>query len=101
VATGTRIESVIFTSAQATAAASSAMVGRLFVSDNAGANWRIVREVALPTLTPSNTVIGQTQPMTFPGGFFLPLGCRLAATISVYAGAQDQYDVIIYPAGDF
>lgn len=91
---GTRVESVAFTSAQATAAASSAMVGRLFISDTAGANPRLLQEIAMATITASNTVIGAANVIYFPGGLVLPSGTILYATQSIYAGVQDQTDVI-------
>lgn len=93
---GSRVESVTFTSAQASAAASSAMVGRLYLSDQAGSgsNYRLLQEVAIATVTPSNTAIGAQQQILFPGGLILPSGSVLACAISVYAGAQDQFDVI-------
>lgn len=91
---GSRVEDITFTSAQASAAASSAMVGRVFVSDTGGTNYRLLREIAIVTITASNTVIGAVQTMTFVGGVILKSGQLLACTISVYAGAQDQMDVI-------
>lgn len=95
-ANGSRVDSVSFSSAQATPAASSAMVGRVFITDNTGANPRLLPggEIALPTITPSNTVVGQTQTINFPSGLFIPTGVLLKVTISVSAGVQDNYDVI-------
>lgn len=93
-ANGSNVYSVTFTSAQATAAASSAMVGRLYITDNAGANPRMLQEVVIATATASTTVVGATSTISFPTGLFIPSGCLLKATISVYAGAQDQFDVI-------
>lgn len=91
---GSRVETVTFTSAQATAAASSAMVGRVFISDAAGANFRLLAEVAIPTVTASTTAVGATQTITFVGGLIIKSGQLLSCTISVYAGAQDQMDVL-------
>lgn len=91
---GTRVDRIIFISAQATAAASAAMVGRVFISDTGGTNWRLYQEVALATLTPSNTVIGQRQQLTYLGGLVLQSGMVLAATKSIHGSAADQYDVI-------
>lgn len=91
---GSRLDFVTFNSAQATAAASSAMVGRVFVTDTAGANPRLLAEVALPTITASNTAIGQTQTIAFNNGLILASGQIVSCTISVFAGVQDQYQVI-------
>lgn len=91
---GSRLDFVTFNSAQATAAASSAMVGRVFITDNAGANPRLLAEVALPTITASNTVVGQTQTVSFNNGLIMSSGQIVKCTISIYAGVQDQFQVI-------
>jgi hypothetical protein len=93
-ADGSLVSSIQFTSAQAAAAANSAMVGRVFVTDNAGANPRLYKEVVIPTVTPSVTVIGAQVIITFPNGLHLMSGQLLKCCISVYAGAQDQMDVV-------
>lgn len=91
---GSRVDSITWTSAQATAAASSAMVGRVFITDNAGANNRLIAEIAIPTLTPSTTVIGATVTYYWPGGLDLVSGQLLTICQSIFAGVQDQMDVI-------
>lgn len=92
---GTRIDKVTVTSAQASATANSAMVARLFLSDSAGANYRLVCEVAVTAVTASNTAIGATFPFVLPNGFLIvPSGCKLGVTQSIYAGVQDQMDYI-------
>lgn len=92
---GSRVESVVFVSAQGTAAASSGMVGRLFYSPGGAAPaWRLIQEVAIATVTPSATAIGATQTISFANGLIMPSGSSLGAVISVYAGVQDQFDVI-------
>lgn len=93
-ASGSRFERVIFISAQATAAATSNMVARVFVSDTSGANYRLRGEIELPTITASATAKGQTQTISFTGGIPLEPNQLLGVTISVYAGVQDQYDAI-------
>jgi len=95
---GTRVDSITFRSAQATAAASSAMVGRVFLYD--GTNYRLVSEVAIATATASNTAVGAAQMISFSGGLVLPVNYQLFVGISVYAGGQDQFDVIAL-AGNF
>lgn len=93
-ADGSRIESITFTSAQATAAASSAMVGRVFLTDNAGANPRLINEVVIATATPSDTVVGATSTITYTDGLIIPTGCIVKVAQSIYAGVQDQMHVI-------
>lgn len=97
---GTRIDKITFTSAQASAAANSLMVGRVFVSDTSGANYRLYKEVVIVAVTASNTAQGAQQQIVFTGGLILPFGTYIGVTQSVYAGAQDQMDVIA-EGGDF
>lgn len=91
---GSRVDSVTWTSAQATAAASSAMVAKIFITDTSGANPRMLAELAVPTLTPSTTVIGATVTYYFPGGLFMQSGALLQVCQSIFAGVQDQMDII-------
>lgn len=99
-ANGSRVESVTWTSAQASAAASSAMVGRVFITDENGLNPRLLAEVAIATVTASNTAIGATQTITFSNGYILKAGQKLQVSQSIYAGVQDQMDVTA-KVGDF
>lgn len=93
---GAMITKIRFISAQAAPAASSAMVGRVFISDENGTNWRLFDEVALATVTPSNTVVGQKADITYSDGVQLKAGQKIGVTKSVHAGAQDQYDVHVH-----
>lgn len=95
-ALGAMITKIRFISAQASAAASSAMVGRVFVSDVNGTNWRLYDEVTLATVTPSGTVVGQKADITYADGLQLAGGQKIGVTKSVHAGAQDQYDVHVH-----
>ena len=97
---GTRVDSVTFRNAQTTAAASTAMVGRVFLSDASGANFRIVGEVAIAAATRSTTVVGATSTITFAPSLFMKSGQLLSVAQSVYAGAQDQNSVIAI-SGDY
>ncbi|MEI7668745.1 MAG: hypothetical protein WCJ33_01525 [Pseudomonadota bacterium] len=94
VAAGSRLDRINIINSQATAAASSAMVIRIFVSDAAGANWVLIREVALATATRSTTVIGATTQILFPSGLVLASGQQLGVVQSVYAGVQDTMSYI-------
>jgi hypothetical protein len=97
---GAYIKKATFISSQATAAASSAMVGRLWSSTDAGSTWQLRSEVALPTITASATVIGQSQTITFADGLVIPASAIVGATISVYAGVQDRF-VCYVEGGDY
>lgn len=92
---GTRIDRITITSAQATPAANSAMVARIFVSNTSGTNYRLYREIVMAAVTASNTVIGSTNTINIPGGLVINSGQLIGVTISVYAGVQDQMDFII------
>tara|TARA_R110000868_G_scaffold168322_1_gene403021 strand:+ start:278 stop:697 length:420 start_codon:yes stop_codon:yes gene_type:complete len=92
-ADGSRIESITFTSAQATAAVNSAMVGRVFLTDNTGANPRLISEVAISAITASNSVIGSTSTISYSNGLIIPTGCILKVSQSLYASAADQMHV--------
>lgn len=97
---GTRVDGVRFRNSQLTAAASSAMVHRVFLSDATGANFRLIGEVATPTATRSATVIGATSIITFDQPIIMRSGQVMSVCQSVYAGAQDQFDVLEF-AGDY
>lgn len=97
---GSRVDSVTFTSAQATVAVNSAMVGRIFLTDTSGNNPRLVGEVAILAVTGSNTAIGAQYTYTFTNGLFMASGQILKVSQSVYAGVQDQMHVYA-KGGDF
>lgn len=99
-ADGTRVDGVRFRNAQATAAASSNMVHRIFLTDTSGANPRLIGEVATPAATRSTTAIGTTSIFTFDQPIIMRSGQLMRVCQSVYAGAQDQVDAIAY-AGDY
>jgi hypothetical protein len=98
---GTRVDEVNFINSQASAAASAANVGKLFMKPRNSSTWFPIREVALPTLTRSTTVIGNRQTMTFTGGLFVPEGAQLGATIAVYVGVQDTTTVYAVQSSNF
>jgi len=91
-ANGSRVDRVTVRNAQVSAAASSANVVRVFITDTSGSNPRLYAEAALPTATRSTSVIGATTTITFLGGLVLASGQLLSVCQSVYAGAQDQVD---------
>jgi len=99
-ASGSRLDFITFTSAQATAAASSLRIMRVFLTDTSGLNPRLISEVSLPAVTASNTAIGATATITFTNGLVIAAGQLVQTTQSVYAGVQDQTDAIAY-AGNY
>lgn len=86
---GSRVDSIRMTNAQATAAASSANVFRIFLTDTSGNNPRLIDEAAQATATRSTSAIGATTTFTYGTGLFLESGQLIKAAIAVYAGAQD------------
>jgi hypothetical protein len=97
---GTRVDSVRFRNSQATAAASSAMVHRIFLTDAAGANPRLIGEVATSAATRSVSAVGATSIFTFDQPVIMVSGQLLRVVQSVYAGVQDRFDAFAY-AGDY
>lgn len=91
---GSRVDSVQWTSAQSSSyAASSAMVGRVFITNTVGTNPALISEVAIATVTPSATVIGAQAIINFTNGLLMPSGSFLKVNQSVYAGVQDLMSV--------
>lgn len=97
---GTRIDQVVFRNAQTTQAASSSMLGKVWVSDTSGANFQLVGEVAIASATRSATVIGATGTVLFSPALVLKSGQIMSISQSVYAGVQDRMSIIAY-AADF
>jgi len=91
---GSRLDFVVFTSSQTTAGASSARVQRIFLTDNTGANPRLIAEVVLPAVTASATAIGATATVTFTNGLVIASGQIVKVTQSVYASAADNTDCL-------
>jgi hypothetical protein len=114
---GTRVDWIKWTSAQASAAALSAsIVLRVWVTDSNDANPELIAEGLMASVTASNTAIGAWGCFDFVNGYFksattiIDLGMngglivdaskKIKVTQSVYAGAQDRMSVIS-KAGDF
>lgn len=97
---GARVDGVQFKNAQTTAAASSAMVVRVFLSDASGANYRLVAESAHAAATRSVSAIGATTTITFATPIIMKSGQIMSVTQSVYASAADQNSAVAF-GGDF
>jgi len=93
-ANGSRIDFITFISAQATPAASAARVQRVFLTDTAGLNPRLVQEIVLPAVTASATAIGATSTITFTNGLVINAGQIVKVSQSVYGSANDQTQAI-------
>lgn len=98
---GGRVDKVSVENSQVTPAASSAMMLRLFLSDNTGANFKLVSETPLSGATRSNTVMGAATSFNFSGGLEMVAGQILACAQSVYASAADQTDWVAQQVGDY
>jgi sugar lactone lactonase YvrE len=92
---GSRVDTITFVHSSASQTqASVAAVGRIWITTSAaGANPRLLSEVALPVATPSATAAGQSQTITFANGLFLASGQFLWCAISA-TQTSGQYDVI-------
>lgn len=99
-ADGSRVDGVRFRNSQITAAASSNMVHRIFLSNTSGTNFRLIGEVATAAATRSTTAIGATSIFTFDMPIIMLSGQIMSVCQSVYAGVQDQFDALAY-AGDY
>jgi hypothetical protein len=97
---GTRVDGVRFRNSQVTAAASSAMVHRIYLSNTSGSNYRLIGEVATATATRSNTAVGATSVFTFDQPIIMQSGQIMAVSQSVYVDARDQFDAVAF-AGDY
>ena len=96
---GSRVESVTFTSAQATETLSAntriaVYVSTLNTGATSSANTYIVAESTLTAVTRSSTILGMTYTFTFAGGLFLPSNNYLLVTSSVRATAANDLSVV-------
>lgn len=98
-ANGSLVRRIDYSNSQATAAASSPMVARVWIYD--GSNYFLYKEVAIPGVTRSATVVGVGGTITLPQeGLLLPATWMLKVAQSVFAGVQDQMDYIA-EGGDY
>lgn len=97
-ADGSRVSGARITNAQASQAASSAMRVAFFLTDLAGANPRIIGEIALPVATRSATVIGASVSFRFDEPVIIEPNQLIRCCASVYAGVQDQICVQLFQA---
>lgn len=94
-ANGTRIDRITVINSQTTAAASTALVTRFFLTDTSGNNPRLIEEVAVASATRSTSAVGARASVYFPGGLFIKSGQILKTCVSVFAAAS-QVDIVAY-----
>lgn len=97
---GSRVDSVTFRNGQLTQAASSSMLGKVFLSNASNASPWMVGEVLIAAATRSATVLGATSTITFSPPLVIASGQVLYATISVRASAADDTSVTVF-GGNF
>ena len=96
---GSRVDRITITLVGTQSVATSGLVARVYLSATAS-NFRLYKEVALTTLTPSTTIIGPTTTINIAGGLVLPPAWGIYVAQSVYAGTQDAIDWIV-EGGDY
>jgi len=97
---GARVDGVRFRNSQVTATTTSAQVHRIFLSDTAGTNHRLIGEVATATATRSLTTVGATSIFTFDQPIIMLSGQIMSVVQSIYTGVGDQFDACAF-AGDY
>lgn len=90
---GMLLQSVTAINAQATQAASSAMLIKIFASDTGGANPRAIEEFTLAAATRAATVLGATATKTM--NYTAKAGQIIYVTQSIYAGVADQNSITL------
>lgn len=96
-ADGSRIEGVRFISSQVTVGAIAAKVCRIFITDAAGANPRLIAEAALSSATRSATVTGSATDYFFAVPIVLQSGQKIQVCQSARATSAD--DTVAYTIG--
>lgn len=92
---GTRIDTIIFehASSGATPGGFTPGVGKVFISDSGGTNFRLYYEVLLARVVESNTVIGARKIIRFYNGLSLPPNVVIAVALSTWTSTTDNFDV--------
>jgi hypothetical protein len=96
---GTRVDAVRFRNSEPGLTASSAMVHRIFLTDNSS-QYKLIGEIATPSGAKSASAIGATSIYVFDQPIIMKSGSTMSVAQSVYAGQQDQFDVQAF-AGDY
>lgn len=93
-ANGSLVSQVTFTNSATAVGASVLKVMRVFLTDAAGANPTLYKEILLPLITSSNTVIGATSQIVFTNGLVLATGQLLKVSQSLRASSADDSSVV-------
>jgi hypothetical protein len=97
---GARVDGVRFRNSQVTAGITGAQVHRIFLSDTAGTNHRLIGEVATATATRSITAVGATSIFTFDQPIIMLSGQIMSVVQSRFDSVADQFDACAF-AGDY
>jgi hypothetical protein len=93
---GVRADRITASSAQATVAANSAMVGNIFLSTDSGVTWALFDSFAIPSVTASASAISARIQAAYTNGLILKDSThKIGFTISVYAGVQDRMQIVL------
>lgn len=99
-ASGSRLDFLTFTAAGPIGSTPSSRVCRVFLTDTAGLNPRLISEVTLANTAPSATAIGATSTITYTNGLVIGSGQLVRTSMSATASAADIVDVLAR-GGDF
>lgn len=98
---GTRVDQVVFRNAQQTVAASTAQLGKIFLTDNGSPeNSILVGEIALAAATRSATVIGSNSTFTFSPPLIMKAGQKLKVCVSIGNSSNNLFSCVAY-SGDY
>jgi hypothetical protein len=98
-ANGTRVDGVRFRNSQATPAASSAMIHRVYLRTSTGI-FRLIGEVFTAGATRNATTPGASSIVTFDQPLILKSGQSIWVGQTIYSSGADQFDAIAY-AGNY
>lgn len=93
-AEGAYIDKISAYSAQASAAAVSAMVIIVWLSIDGGTTWFKRMEGELATKTASNTAVAGSLTFNFTNGWKIPANAKVGITQTIYAGVQDRMNYV-------
>lgn len=92
---GGKILSIESRTAQATAAANSALVVCWWYSTDGGTTWNKLDELLLTAITTSNTALGSYQDNDTKDNWLFTASTVIGVSQTVYAGVQDRTDNIL------
>ena len=92
---GSVLNRIIIQNATTAAVGLSAIqIARIYISDAAGSNWRLYKEVYVQSVTMGNGTIGAIQFFEIDNGLMLTSGQQVGATISQFTStALDKFNI--------